>query len=557
MSSAVLSLLNTDSIRRHTRSGYWRDETIYAIVRNHALRSPGNTAVRDRFQHMTYGDLIATADRLADDLARHGLRSGQRLLLWLPTRIESVLALLACSRNGYVWCPSPHRNHTVVEVVALIERTQAAALIYQPGYNADVDRRSIESEIATLPSLRRVLRLDPPGGKPILEMLMDTGRDDDTTGSVAPNGDPNCISYLAFTSGSTGAPKGVMHSDNTLLATARAIVKDWHIDATSVVYSMSPLSHNLGVGTLLTALLVGAEFVIHDLPKGNSLLDRLVETKATYLVGVPTHAIDLLDELRSRGSSPLDRVKGFRISGAAVPGSVVAELLRFNVLPQSGYGMTETCAHQYTLPTDDPKLIIETSGRACPGYELRIWDVDNCDVEAKPGEVGEIGGRGASLMLGYFDDQLSTESAFNSHGWFMTGDLGWLDPNGYLRITGRKKEVIIRGGQNINPARIEDLVMRHRAVERAAAIPIADARLGEKVCLAVMFREGQKVTADQILDHLDASGLARQEMPEYFIECSEIPLMPNGKMRKLDIVKWIRTGRVVPSPVRRQSPKQA
>jgi acyl-CoA synthetase len=160
-------------------------------------------------------------------------------------------------------------------------------------------------------------------------------------------------------------------------------------------------------------------------------------------------------------------------------------------------------------------------------------------------------------MLGYFDDQLITESAFNSHGWFMTGDLGWLDPNGYLRITGRKKEVIIRGGQNINPARIEDLVMRHRAVERAAAIPIADARLGEKVCLAVMFREGQKVTADQILDHLDASGLARQEMPEYFIECSEIPLMPNGKMRKLDIVKWIQSGRVAPTPVRWQSPKQA
>jgi acyl-CoA synthetase len=219
--------------------------------------------------------------------------------------------------------------------------------------------------------------------------------------------------------------------------------------------------------------------------------------------------------------------------------------------------MTETCAHQYTLPTDDPKLIIETSGRACPGYELRIWDVDDCDVEAKPGEVGQIGGRGASLMLGYFDDQLSTENAFNSHGWFMTGDLGWVDSNGYLRITGRKKEVIIRGGQNINPARIEDLVMRHQAVERAAAIPIADARLGEKVCLAVMFRQGQKVTADQILDHLDATGLARHEMPEYFIECPEIPLMPNGKMRKLDIVKWIQSGRVAPTPVRWQSPKQA
>jgi acyl-CoA synthetase len=289
------------------------------------------------------------------------------------------------------------------------------------------------------------------------------------------------------------------------------------------------------------------------LPKGNSLLDRLVETGATYLVGVPTHAIDLLDELRSRGSSPLERLKGFRISGAAVPGPVVAELLKLNVLPQSGYGMTETCAHQYTLPTDDPKLIIETSGRACPGYELRIWNVDDRDVEAAPGEVGEIGGRGASLMLGYFNDQLSTENSFNAHGWFMTGDLGWLDSNGYLRITGRKKDVIIRGGQNINPARIEEVVMRHMAVERAAAVPVADARLGERICLAVMFRPGLEVGADEILDHLDSAGLGRHEMPEFFVACDEIPLMPNGKIQKLEIVRWMRSGRVVPTPVRRPS----
>lgn len=553
MTSTVLSLLSAESIKRYYQSGFWRDETIYALVQKHALRSPGKFAIRDCFQRMTYGELITAADRLADDLARHGVRRGQRVLLWLPTRIESVLALLACSRNGYVWCPSPHRNHTVAEVVNLIERTRAAALIFQPGYGADdANRRNIESEIPNLPSLRCAYRLDPPGEQPAMQMLAGVPRGSASIEGATPNNDPNCITYLAFTSGSTGAPKGVMHSDNTLLAAPRAIVADWHLDSDSVVYSMSPFSHNLGVGTLLTSFIAGGEFVIHDLPKGESLLDRLVETKTTYLVGVPTHAIDLLDELRSRGSSPLECVEGFRISGAAVPGPVVAELLEFNVLPQSGYGMTETCAHQYTLPADDRRLIIETSGRACPGYELRIWDADNPDAEAKPGDVGQIGGRGASLMLGYFDDQVSTENSFNAHGWFMTGDLGWLDENGYLRITGRKKDVIIRGGHNINPARIEDMVMQHKAVERAAAIPVADARLGEKVCLAVMFRSGQKVTAEHILDHLNTAGLARYEMPEFFIELPEIPLMSNGKIQKLDIVKWIHDGRVVPTPVRWQ-----
>src|SRR5262249_25058707 len=128
---------------------------------------------------------------------------------------------------------------------------------------------------------------------------------------------------------------------------------------------------------------------------------------------------------------------------------------------------------------------------------------------------------------------------------------GWLDPQGYLRITGRKKEVIIRGGHNINPARIEELVMRHHAVERAAAVPVMDARLGEKVCLAVMFRQGHGVGAEAILEHLAAAGLPRDEMPELFIDCPEIPLMPNGKIQKLDILRAIATGTLVPSPVRR------
>src|SRR5205807_3584183 len=137
--------------------------------------------------------------------------------------------------------------------------------------------------------------------------------------------------------------------------------------------------------------------------------------------------------------------------------------------------------------------IIETSGKTCPGYELRIFKTDDQDTEAAPGEVGQIGGRGASLMLGYFDDQKATEEAFNNSGWFMTGDLGSIDANGYLRIAGRSKDIIIRGGHNIHPAHIEELATRHPAVQRAAAVPMKDARLGEQVCLAVVTRAGTNV----------------------------------------------------------------
>jgi len=295
---------------------------------------------------------------------------------------------------------------------------------------------------------------------------------------------------------------------------------------------------------------VGGELVIHDLPRGASLADRILETNTSFLVGVPAHAVDLLTEMRQRGLNGLGRLSGFRISGAAAPSEVVAGLIQQGIVPQSGYGMTETCSHQYTLPNDDPKLIIETCGRACPGYELRIFRIDDPDSEAAPGEIGQIGGRGASLMLGYFEDQAATEEAFNASGWFMTGDLGSLDANGYLRIAGRQKEIIIRGGHNIHPARIEELAGRHPAVQRVAAVPVKDARLGEKVCLAVMFRAGKAVAPAELLAHLDAAGLSKYDMPEYFVALDEIPLTANGKLRKREIVDWIAQGRVTPQPVR-------
>jgi acyl-CoA synthetase len=550
MGNTLLTLLSAEQIEHYYASGHWRDDTIYSLVRDHARHTPQKPALRDRFRRVDYATLTAAVDALAADLAAHGVKPGERVAVWLPSRIESVIALLACSRNGYVCCPSLHRDHTAVEILELLRRTRAAAFIGQAGYGADADRGDIFAELGGIETLRKVYRLEAPG-----ETSSWPSTPSINGGNIKT--DPNQVVYLAFTSGTTGVPKGVMHSDNTLLANARAIAADWVIDAQSVVYSLSPLSHNLGFGAMVMALAAGGELVIHDRPRGASLIDRVIDTGTSFLVGVPTHAIDLLRELRERGLRGIGRLTGFRISGAAAPREVVAQLIANGVMPQSGYGMTETCSHQYTLPTDDASLIIETCGKACPGYELKIWQKDDPDAEATTGEIGQIGGRGASLMLGYFDDQAATEAAFNTHGWFMTGDLGWMDERGYLRITGRKKDVIIRGGHNIYPARIEDLAMRHPAVERVAAVPVADARLGEKVCLAVMWRAGARAEVAEMLAHLDAMGLSKYDMPEYMLEVDHIPLTPSGKMRKRDIVDWIAEGRAVPEPVRATTGKSA
>src|SRR5216684_3972801 len=545
MTGSLLTLLNAPTLAAYTAAGYWGDETLYAVAARHARATPDAFAVRDRHRRLTYAELVEAADRLAASLAGHGLDPGQRVAVLLPGRVETAIALIACSRNFYVCCPSLHRGHTVGEVVALVDRMRAAALIAEPGYGADADRHDIFAALADRDFLRAAWRIGPSDAAPFAEL---TG----PTVEMPASRDANQVMYLPFTSGTTGTPKGVLHSDNTLLATARMMARDWHLER-AALYTLSPLSHNLGLGALVTALAAGGELVVHDLPRGASLVDRLEETGAVFLFGVPTHAIDLLAELRALGQQRLGAVRGFRISGAAAPAAVVAELMRYGVVPQSGYGMTETCSHQYTLPADAPERIVETSGRACEGYEIRIWRQDDPDIEAAPGEIGEIGGRGASLMLGYFDDQKATEAAFNAQGWFMTGDLGWIDEAGYLRVTGRKKDVIIRGGRNIHPARIEALALRHDAIEKAAAFPVADARLGERVCLAVVARGGMQADLESILEHLGASGLSRYDMPEFILPLSEMPLTASGKLLKRELVQRVAEGRVRPLPVRLRS----
>jgi acyl-CoA synthetase len=546
--NTLLTRLSAELIRKYEAEGFWRGDTIYSLVRGHAERAPEAFAVRDRFRRLSYRQLLDAADAFAADLAARGVRPGQRVGVWLPSRIEGVVALLACSRSGAICCPSLHRDHTVGEVVELMQRTRAAAFVWQQGYGADAGKRDLIEALKDVPTIGHVYRMPP-----LSEQEKSPFADIASGSNGALKSDPNRIVYLAFTSGTTGKPKGVMHSDNTLLANARQLAKDWSIDHRAVVFSLSPLSHNLGFGAQVMALAVGAELVINDLPRGASLADRILETDTSFLVGVPPNAIDLLAEMQRRGLKGLGRLAGFRISGSAVPSEVVAGLIAQGIRPQSGYGMTENCGHQYTMPEDDARLIIETSGKCCAGYELRVFREDDPDTEAAAGEVGQLGGRGASLMLGYFDDQKATEDAFNKSGWFMTGDLGSIDAAGYLRIAGRSKDIIIRGGHNIHPARVEELATRHPAVQRAAAVPVKDARLGERVCLAVALRAGQDVAPAELLAHLDAVGLSKYDMPEYFLRLDEIPLTPNGKMLKRAIVDWIEDGRVTPEPVRFQA----
>lgn len=551
--SHLLTLHDPAAAREHYLSGVWQTDTLYSLASRNATECGKSYALRDSARRLTWHALVAWVDAVAANLHDCGLRRGDRVSVWLPNRVETVVVLLACSRNGYVCNPSLHQNYTVAEVVTLLSRIDCRVLFAQPGWGADAGTADIFARAAELSHIKRVYAL-PALRTPDTEMppgthLMPVRGRKSRIRSPLPSTHPDQIVYLAFTSGTTGLPKGVMHSDNTLLANGRALAADWRQNQQTILLTLSPMSHHIGTVGLEQTLVAGCELVMHDPTAGIAPLDWIEVTKATYVMGVPTHAMDLLQEVDRRGGTRIGEVKVFYMAGANIPDKTARQLLSLGAKPQNVYGMTENGSHQYTQPTDPLETITGTCGKACSGYEVRLWQPDNPDVEAAPGEVGEIGGRGGMLMLGYFNNQSATEDSFNGSGWFMSGDLGRFDSEGNLEIVGRKKDLIIRGGHNIYPSHIEAYAHRHPGVKKAAAFGVADDRLGEKVCLAIIGHESPPA-AEEMLQHLAGEGLSKFDMPEYFMLVPEFPMTASGKILKRELTQWVQSGRLQPQPVR-------
>ena len=556
VSSTLLTLHDPATARVFYAADLWQGETMYGCAVRHAAVRPDAFALRDGVHRLTWAELVGWADAVAADFAAAGLRRGDRVGVWLPNRVEATVVFLACSRGGYVCTPSLHQNHTVADIVTLMERCGAAALVIQPGYGADAREADIAAAATRLPALRRLYALPAPG-EPLPPATFAFPANDGCRPATSPESNPDKVVYLAFTSGTTGLPKGVMHSDNTLLANGRALATDWSLGAQDIIYSLSPLSHHIATVALEQMLAAGCELVVNDLPKGATPLDRIITTGATYVMGVPTHAIDILGEMTRRGLTALGAVRTFYMAGSAIPIDVARRFLDYGITPQNIYGMTENGSHQYTLPDDDVDTMVRTCGKACAAYEVKIWRSDAPDLEVEPGEVGEIGGRGACLMLGYFGNQSATEQAFNAHGWFMSGDLGRFDAKGNLEIVGRSKDLIIRGGHNIFPSQIEDLALRHPDAFKVAAFPVRDDRLGERVCLAVIAKDNggrdPNALALDMLAHLAATGLSKYDMPEFFLLLDAFPMTASGKVLKRELVEQVRSGALSPLPVRYQA----
>ncbi|HWV55421.1 class I adenylate-forming enzyme family protein [Pseudorhodoplanes sp.] len=531
-----LTLHHPAAASRYYSEGAWLKDTFYSLMCGHAEQRPDALALNDGRHRLTWRQLADWVDGVAADFHRQGIHSGDRVSLWLGNRAEAVVAFLACARNGVACNPSLHRTYTSTDIVQLLDRLQAKALLTETGWGADTPATDTMSALKGASSL---LCIYTP------EDFPQPGPAD-----LPPVEDPDKVVYLAFTSGTTGLPKCVMHSDNTLLANARDLVRDWQHGPDTKLLSLSPLSHHIAWVAVAQWLIAGCVLITDNPPAGKSRLDWIIETGATYVMGVPTHAMDILAEQQRRGIERLGAVNLFYMAGSPIPPSVCEAFVRQGIKPQNIYGMTENSSHQYTHPADHNEVIISTCGRGGKAYEIRLFDPADADREVPVGTVGQIAGRGAALMLGYFANQTATEGSFNRDGWFLSGDLGVIDEMGNLRIEGRLKDLIIRGGHNIYPVHIEALALRHPSVERVACYPIADERLGERVCIAVI----GDIEAYDLLRHLAEQGLSKYDMPEFFLRVSQFPLTPSGKILKRDLIEMTKRGELVPTAVRWTDP---
>jgi acyl-CoA synthetase (AMP-forming)/AMP-acid ligase II len=361
----------------------------------------------------------------------------------------------------------------------------------------------------------------------------------DLTGRLArphtvPRHDPGSRALLVYTSGTTAEPKGVQHSHRTLLAEVASLAgtRDGAVNRRDL--ALFPPGHVAGLLGLLRMLLLGTPTVVLE-AWDQVLAARLVdEFGVTYAVGAPIQATGLLDE-RDRGTASLGTLVEFMTGAANVPPALIERAQQAGITAYRTYGSSEHPTITTGTTADPLAKRATTDGRVIEGCEIRIVDDEGRDVAE-----GEIVSRGPDLFLGYTDPKL-TRTAFYPGGWYRTGDVGRVDSDGYLTITDRKKDIIIRGGENISPKEVEDILAEHPAITEVAVVGMRDERLGERVCAFAVLRPGTRLTLDDVRAHFATAGVARQKTPERVVIADELPRTPSGKVQKFALRRRLET----------------
>lgn len=533
------TILTQEQIDRYSADGSWQNKLLTDFLDEAAAAAPGKTASVDVRGSYSYSELKALVDRCALGLLKLGVGAGDVVSIQLPNWREWLVVHYAAVRIGAITNPliPVYRDR---EIGFMMERARAKVVVI-PSTFRDYDYPAMITRLRPrLPSLEHVLVVDAgPGlaeGFTSWESFMATAweqrRDPAALAALRP--DPNSVSLLIFTSGTTGEPKGVMHTHNTLVAGSMPWPDKLDMDDTAVIHMASTFAHLTGYlyGVSLP-LQLGATGVFQDVWKAEAFVELVEKHGIGHTSGATPFLHDLLSAT-NLADHDVSSLKRFCCMGAPIPRVMVRqaheELPGMSVF--GGWGQTECGLVTMGHPSDPLEKIIGSDGRPLAGMQIRIVDLDGAVLPAAA--EGRLQIRGPFLFQGYLGRLEETAALFDGE-WFDTGDLGSIDSDGYLRIAGRTKDVIIRGGENIPVAYVENVLYEHPLVEEVAIVALPHPRLQEIACAAVVLKGGAELTFTQMQQFLAEKGVAKPYWPERLEVVLELPRTPSGKIQKFQL----------------------
>ncbi|EPX4026287.1 medium-chain fatty-acid--CoA ligase [Escherichia coli] len=521
----------------YRQQGLWGDASLADYWQQTARAMPDKIAVVDNHgATYTYSALDHAASCLANWMLAKGIESGDRIAFQLPGWCEFTVIYLACLKIGAVSVPLLP-SWREAELVWVLNKCQAkmffAPTLFKQTRPVDLIL-PLQNQLPQLQQIVGVDKLAPATSSLSLSQIL--ADNTPLTTAITVHGDE--LAAVLFTSGTEGLPKGVMLTHNNILASERAYCARLNLTWQDVFMMPAPLGHATGFLHGVTApFLIGARSVLLDIFTPAACLALLEQQRCTCMLGATPFVYDLLNLLEKQPAD-LSALRFFLCGGTTIPKKVARECQQRGIKLLSVYGSTESSPHAVVNLDDPLSRFMHTDGYAAAGVEIKV--VDNARKTLPPGCEGEEASRGPNVFMGYFDEPELTARAQDEEGWYYSGDLCRMDEAGYIKITGRKKDIIVRGGENISSREVEDILLQHPKIHDACVVAMPDERLGERSCAYVVLKAPHhSLSLEDVVAFFSRKRVAKYKYPEHIVVIEKLPRTASGKIQKFLLRKDI------------------
>ncbi|HGD8817774.1 TPA: medium-chain fatty-acid--CoA ligase [Escherichia coli] len=521
----------------YRQQGLWGDASLADYWQQTARAMPDKIAVVDNHgASYTYSALDHAASCLANWMLAKGIESGDRIAFQLPGWCEFTVIYLACLKIGAVSVPLLP-SWREAELVWVLNKCQAkmffAPTLFKQTRPVDLIL-PLQNQLPQLQQIVGVDKLAPATSSLSLSQII--ADNTPLTTAITTHGDE--LAAVLFTSGTEGLPKGVMLTHNNILASERAYCARLNLTWQDVFMMPAPLGHATGFLHGVTApFLIGARSVLLDIFTPDACLALLEQQRCTCMLGATPFVYDLLNVLEKQPAD-LSALRFFLCGGTTIPKKVARECQQLGIKLLSVYGSTESSPHAEVNLDDPLSRFMHTDGYAAAGVEIKV--VDDARKTLPPGCEGEEASRGPNVFMGYFDEPELTARALDEEGWYYSGDLCRMDEAGYIKITGRKKDIIVRGGENISSREVEDILLQHPKIHDACVVTMPDERLGERSCAYVVLKAPHhSLSLEEVVAFFSRKRVAKYKYPEHIVVIEKLPRTASGKIQKFLLRKDI------------------